>query len=107
MTARPTAGAGWRRTSTRTCWLTAFDAERGTFVRSYGSRHLDAALLLIPRTGFLPWDDPRAVGTVTAVRDELAADGLVRRYRAGEHTDGLPGTEGAFLACSFWLVDAE
>jgi GH15 family glucan-1,4-alpha-glucosidase len=90
--------------------IRGFDPVRTTFTQSYGSDELDAALLLIPRTGFLPPDDPRVIGTVEAVRRELStADGLVRRYptigkRAG--MDGLPGDEGAFVLCSFWLVDA-
>ena len=90
-----------------------FDADRGTFTQFYGSRGLDAALLLLPRLGFLPPDDPRIEGTVRAVQRELCEDGFVLRYRpdaeepggAGS-VDGLPGSEGAFLACSFWLVDA-
>ncbi|MFF3738242.1 glycoside hydrolase family 15 protein [Streptomyces sp. NPDC002566] len=84
-----------------------YDPERNTFTQYYGSRELDASLLLIPRVGFLPPDDPRVIGTVDAVRAELGHDGLVRRYsteRAG--VDGLPGDEGAFLACSFWLAQA-
>ncbi|MFD9409868.1 glycoside hydrolase family 15 protein [Streptomyces sp. NPDC059989] len=84
-----------------------YDAERGTFTQYYGSRELDAATLLIPRVGFLPSDDPRVVGTVDAVREELGRSGLVRRYSTeGPSVDGLPGDEGAFLACSFWLADA-
>jgi GH15 family glucan-1,4-alpha-glucosidase len=86
-----------------------FDAERNTFTQSYGSRELDAALLLIPRVGFLPPDDPRVIGTVEAVQRELTTDGFVERYATGddEHgVDGLPGREGAFLACSFWLAGA-
>ncbi|MGW0733085.1 glycoside hydrolase family 15 protein [Streptomyces sp. NPDC002851] len=85
-----------------------FDAVRGTFTQSYGSPELDASLLLIPRTGFLPPDDPRVVGTVEAVQRELVVDGLVRRYTAGRagSPDGLTGGEGAFLGCSFWLADA-
>ncbi|MFI9491761.1 glycoside hydrolase family 15 protein [Streptomyces halstedii] len=84
-----------------------YDPERNTFTQSYGSRQLDAAALLIVRTGFLPCDDPRVIGTVDAVRDELGADGLVRRYSTeGGSVDGLPGDEGAFVVCSFWLVDA-
>ncbi|MFB9237822.1 glycoside hydrolase family 15 protein [Plantactinospora siamensis] len=84
-----------------------FDADRNTFTQFYGSAGLDAALLLIPRTGFLPWTDSRVVGTVDAVRKELASGGFLLRYQP-EHdgVDGLPGGEGAFLACSFWLVDA-
>jgi GH15 family glucan-1,4-alpha-glucosidase len=80
-----------------------FDADRNTFTQSYGSRALDAALLLMPRAGFLPYDDPRVVGTVDAVQRELMQDGFLLRYRAD---DGLPGSEGVFLICSFWLVDA-
>ncbi|MFI7087672.1 glycoside hydrolase family 15 protein [Streptomyces anulatus] len=87
-----------------------FDKERNTFTQSYGSAELDASLLLLPRTGFLPADDPRVVGTVNAVLEELATpDGLVHRYptpEEGEGLDGLPGQEGAFLLCSFWAVDA-
>ncbi|KPI04631.1 glycoside hydrolase 15-related protein [Actinobacteria bacterium OK074] len=90
-----------------------YDAERNTFTQYYGSRGLDAALLLLPRVGFLPPDDPRIVGTVDAVRAELSHDGLVRRYSTegtgdteGTGLDGLPGEEGTFLVCSFWLADA-
>lgn len=85
-----------------------YDADRGTFTQFYGSKGLDAALLLIPQLGFLPWDDPRVVGTVDAVRRELVEEGLVLRYRpeVDSGVDGLPGAEGAFLACSFWLADA-
>ncbi|MER6049110.1 glycoside hydrolase family 15 protein [Streptomyces sp. NPDC001793] len=84
-----------------------YDAERGAFTQSYGSRELDAATLLIPRVGFLPGDDPRVVSTVDTVRRELSHDGLVRRYSTeGRSVDGLPGGEGAFLVCSFWLADA-
>ncbi|MFJ5722881.1 glycoside hydrolase family 15 protein [Streptomyces sp. NPDC093149] len=84
-----------------------FDPVRNTFTQSYGSRNLDAATLLIARTGFLPPDDPRMIGTVDAVREELGSGCLVRRYSTdGSSIDGLPGSEGAFLACSFWLADA-
>ncbi|MER6998369.1 glycoside hydrolase family 15 protein [Streptomyces sp. NPDC000410] len=85
-----------------------FDPERNTFTQSYGSRELDAATLLIPRVGFLPPDDPRVIGTVDAVRAALGHDGLIRRYsvRGGSAVDGLPGSEGTFLVCSFWMVDA-
>jgi GH15 family glucan-1,4-alpha-glucosidase len=84
----------------------AFDAERNTFTQAYGSRALDAALLLIPRVGFLPATDPRVLGTIAAVRRELSDGGLVRRYSTSETDDGLKGSEGLFIACSFWLVDA-
>jgi GH15 family glucan-1,4-alpha-glucosidase len=83
-----------------------FDAARGTFTQSYGSEELDAAALLIPVLGFLPPDDPRVVGTVDAVLEDLYRDGFVLRYRTGDVGDGLPPGEGAFLPCSFWLVDA-
>jgi GH15 family glucan-1,4-alpha-glucosidase len=82
-----------------------FDAKANTFVQSYGSKDLDAALLFIPMIGFLPPDDPRVLGTVKAIERELMHDGLVRRYRNCGEVDGLPGDEGMFLACSFWLCD--
>ncbi|MER6531422.1 glycoside hydrolase family 15 protein [Streptomyces sp. NPDC001508] len=87
-----------------------FDPQRNTFTQFYGSAELDAAVLLIPRVGFLPADDPRVVGTVEAVRRELSTpEGFVRRYATvGEQdgVDGLSGDEGAFLLCNFWMVDA-
>jgi len=85
-----------------------YDPGRGTFTQFYGSEGLDAALLLIPQVGFLPWHDARVIGTVNAVQRELVEDGFILRYRPGADggVDGLPGAEGAFLACSFWLVDA-
>jgi GH15 family glucan-1,4-alpha-glucosidase len=79
-----------------------YDEARGTFVQAFGDDALDAAVLRLPAIGFLPYDDPRMVTTVEAVRAELAEDGLLRRYRVD---DGLPGTEGAFLPCTFWLVE--
>lgn len=82
-----------------------YDAERNTFVQSYGSRHLDASLLMIPLVGFLPAHDPRVQGTVEAVQRHLCRDGFVLRYDAEEGVDGLPGGEGTFLLCTFWLVD--
>ncbi|MDX3074448.1 glycoside hydrolase family 15 protein [Streptomyces sp. MI02-7b] len=84
-----------------------FDKERNTFTQYYGSRELDAATLLIPQVGFLPVTDHRVIGTVDAVRTELDHGGFVRRYTLEDSSvDGLPGSEGAFLACSFWLADA-
>jgi GH15 family glucan-1,4-alpha-glucosidase len=83
-----------------------FDASLGSFVQSYGSTELDASLLQMPIVGFLPADDPRVVGTVAAIERDLMADGFVLRYRSETAPDGLPAGEGAFLACSFWLVDA-
>jgi GH15 family glucan-1,4-alpha-glucosidase len=82
-----------------------FDPELGSFVQSYGSKQLDASLLLIPLVGFLPPSDPRVLGTVKAIERRLIKDGLVLRYDTEESEDGLPPGEGAFLACSFWLVD--
>jgi GH15 family glucan-1,4-alpha-glucosidase len=83
----------------------AFDVDRNAFVQSYGSQALDASLLLIPITGFLPYDDPRVLGTVEAIERELTVDGFVMRYSTAEAHDGLPPGEGVFLACSFWMVD--
>jgi GH15 family glucan-1,4-alpha-glucosidase len=83
----------------------AFDTEFGSFVQAYGSRSLDASLLLLPLVGFLPPTDPRIIGTVKAIEQRLMADGFVCRYDTGKVADGLPPGEGAFLACSFWLAD--
>lgn len=83
-----------------------FDAELGSFVQSYGSKWLDGSLLLIPTTGFLPPDDPRILGTIRAVEGRLLQDGFVMRHDPAEVETGLAHGEGAFLACSFWLVDA-
>jgi GH15 family glucan-1,4-alpha-glucosidase len=87
-----------------------FDSARNAFTQSYGSPLLDASLLRIPLVGFLPPDDPRVVGTVAAIERELLVDGFVCRYQqqpepSGGTVDGLPPGEGAFLPCSFWLVD--
>ncbi|MFF9399529.1 MULTISPECIES: glycoside hydrolase family 15 protein [unclassified Streptomyces] len=86
-----------------------YDEERNTFTQSYGSKELDASLLLIPQMGFLPPDDKRVIGTIEAIQRELSTeDGFVLRYPThGEDAgvDGLEGDEGAFLACSFWLAD--
>jgi GH15 family glucan-1,4-alpha-glucosidase len=82
-----------------------YDAELGSFTQSYGSKHLDASLLLIPLVGFLPATDPRVRGTIDAVQRDLMHHGFVLRYRSEEEVDGLPPGEGVFLPCSFWLVD--
>jgi GH15 family glucan-1,4-alpha-glucosidase len=82
-----------------------FDPKLNTFVQSFGEARLDASLLLIPIVGFLPPDDPRVAGTVAAVERALLREGFVMRYDTGTAVDGLPPGEGAFLACSFWLVD--
>jgi GH15 family glucan-1,4-alpha-glucosidase len=83
-----------------------FDTQRNTFVQHYGGQGLDAALLLIAQVGFLPPHDPRFRGTVEAIERDLVEDGFVLRYRADKASDGLPGPEATFLACSFWLADA-
>ncbi|HWA79825.1 MAG TPA: glycoside hydrolase family 15 protein [Acetobacteraceae bacterium] len=82
-----------------------FDTKRNSFTQSYGSSALDASLLMIPAVGFLPADDPRVIGTVAAIEQELLVDGFVLRYRTEAGVDGLPPGEGVFLACSFWLAD--
>ncbi|HEY8581247.1 MAG TPA: glycoside hydrolase family 15 protein [Beijerinckiaceae bacterium] len=82
-----------------------FDPALNSFVQSYGSKALDASLLLIPLVGLLPATDPRVQGTVAAIERRLLRDGFVLRYDTGETDDGLHGDEGAFLACSFWLAD--
>jgi GH15 family glucan-1,4-alpha-glucosidase len=83
-----------------------FNREIGSFVQSYGSRELDASLLLLATMGFLPPSDPRIRGTVEAIERRLLVDGFVLRYDTAAGVDGLPVGEGAFLACSFWLADA-
>jgi GH15 family glucan-1,4-alpha-glucosidase len=84
----------------------AFDVERGCFVQAFGSKQLDASLLLMPSTGFLPASDPRVRGTIEAIERHLTRDGFVMRYDTEKTDDGLPAGEGVFLACSFWLADA-
>jgi GH15 family glucan-1,4-alpha-glucosidase len=83
-----------------------YDRERRTFTQYYGSKELDASVLNIPLVGFLPGTDERVTGTIDAVTRELGRDGFVSRYSTAETDDGLPGDEGQFLACSFWLVSA-
>jgi GH15 family glucan-1,4-alpha-glucosidase len=86
-----------------------YDGRRGTFVQFYGGQELDASLLRMPAVGFLPGNDPRVTGMVDAISRDLAVgDGLLLRYSpsARGSVDGISGDEGAFLACSFWLVDA-
>lgn len=82
-----------------------YDAQRNTFVQYYGTNAVDAALLQLPQIGFVEADDPRMLGTVQAIEDDLMVEGLLLRYRAESGVDGLPGTEHPFLACSFWLVE--
>ncbi len=82
-----------------------FSAEKQAFTQYYGTDALDASVLMIPLVGFLPPSDPRVKSTIEAIERELVMDGFVRRYQNEAGVDGLPGTEGAFLACSFWLAD--
>jgi GH15 family glucan-1,4-alpha-glucosidase len=105
--------ARWRRiagTIKREVCQKGYNAARGAFTQYYGADQLDAAVLLIPDVGFLAPDDPRVVSTMRVLQRELAPEGLLRRYElpAGgtSEVDGLAGSEGAFLACSFWLANA-
>lgn len=82
-----------------------FDAQHNAFMQYYGARHTDASLLMLPLVGFLPATDPRMLGTVALIEQELMRDGFVERYRTDDNVDGLPGGEGVFLVCSFWLAD--
>jgi GH15 family glucan-1,4-alpha-glucosidase len=83
-----------------------FDTRQNSFVQFYGSDHLDASLLMIPLVGFLPAKDPRVLGTVKAIERKLMSkDGFVGRYTSGQHVDGLPEGEGAFLPCTLWMAD--
>jgi GH15 family glucan-1,4-alpha-glucosidase len=83
-----------------------YNQRLGAFVQSYGSEQLDASLLLMPFTGFLPPEDPRVKGTLKAIEGKLMSGGLVARYNTAESPDGLPPGEGTFLACTFWMVGA-
>lgn len=81
-----------------------FSKEVNSFVQYFGSKDLDSSLLLLPMFGFLPADDPRIKATVAAIEENLLEDGMVARYSTRTNVDGLPGGEGKFIACSFWLV---
>jgi GH15 family glucan-1,4-alpha-glucosidase len=99
----------WRKTREVICDEVrerGYDKELGTFTQAYGSKQLDANLLLLPCVGFLPCTDPRIERTIAAVERRLLVDGFVMRYSTDDVEDALPPGEGAFLACSFWLVDA-
>jgi GH15 family glucan-1,4-alpha-glucosidase len=82
-----------------------FDRKRNTYTQFYGSAGVDASLLQLPQVGYLSPDDPRMLGTVAAIEDELLRDGLLMRYSTESGVDGLPAGENPFLACSFWLVE--
>ncbi len=108
-TAEPTVLRRWseiREQIHRDVCEKGFSQKLNSFTQIYGSEQLDASLLLIPQVGFLPWDDPRIVGTVEAIEKNLMSDGFVLRYRTESTDDGLPPGEGVFLACSFWMVSA-
>jgi GH15 family glucan-1,4-alpha-glucosidase len=83
-----------------------FDAERGTFTQHYATTEVDASLLMLPLVGFVEADDPRMLGTIRAIEEDLMRDGFLLRYRTETGVDGLGGDEHPFLACSFWLVSA-
>jgi GH15 family glucan-1,4-alpha-glucosidase len=101
--------AAWRKLRDKICREVCergYDRSRRTFTQYYGSKTLDASLLMMAQVGFLPAKDERIAGTVAAIERELLHDGLVRRYSEdSEHVDGLPPGEGVFLPCSFWLAD--
>jgi GH15 family glucan-1,4-alpha-glucosidase len=82
-----------------------FDKKKDAFTQAYGTEHLDASLLRMPLEGFLPVDDPRIQGTIRAIEEHLINKTFVFRYYPSHEVDGLPGSEGAFILCSFWLVD--
>jgi GH15 family glucan-1,4-alpha-glucosidase len=82
-----------------------FDRSRNTYTQYYGSTGVDASLLLLSQIGYIAADDPRMLGTVAAIEEELLHDGLLMRYRTESGVDGLPAGEHPFLACSFWLVE--
>jgi GH15 family glucan-1,4-alpha-glucosidase len=101
--------ARWKRVRTRIHTQVCdkgYDPERKTFTQYYGSKELDSAVLMIPLVGFLPGDDERVSGTLDALMNELGHDGFLSRYSTAQTDDGLSGSEGQFLACSFWLVSA-
>jgi GH15 family glucan-1,4-alpha-glucosidase len=99
----------WRELRDRVCeevLSRGYDADRNTFVQHYDTKEVDAALLMLPMVGFVDGDDPRMLGTLDAIEQDLMRDGLVLRYRTESGVDGLSGAEHPFLACSFWLVTA-
>ncbi|MBV8271999.1 MAG: glycoside hydrolase family 15 protein [Cupriavidus sp.] len=105
----PGPASHWRvlRDAIRAEVLThGFNQKRNSFVQIFGGNTTDASLLLLPMVGFIDGKDPRMLGTIRAIEDELLANGLVRRYLPSRTPDGLPGEELSFLACSFWLADA-
>lgn len=105
----PADREGWLRTRDaiyEEIMARGWDAERGAFVQAFGSRALDASVLLMPLVFFLSPTDPRMLSTLEAIQRELVADSLVHRYDPRSAPDGLPGQEGTFSICTFWLVEA-
>ena len=107
------AGSNWRAIRdeiNREVCEQGYDSVRGAFMQYYGAAELDASVLLISDVGFLPADDPRVVSTMKVLQRDLMRDGFLRRYElptgGTSAVDGLAGSEGAFLACSFWLANA-
>ncbi len=81
------------------------DPDRNCFTQYYGSKAMDASLLMIPQVGFLPMDDDRIINTIHAVEEDLSDNGFILRYKAEATDDGLKGSEGTFIMCSFWMVE--
>jgi GH15 family glucan-1,4-alpha-glucosidase len=82
-----------------------YDPDRNTYVQAFRSKEVDASLLQLAQVGYCDWNDPRMLGTVRAIEEDLLRDGLLMRYRTETGVDGLPPGEHPFLACSFWLVE--
>jgi len=95
-----------RETIHRDVCRNGYDADRQTFVQTYGGPELDASMLRMPVVGFLPPDDPRVLSTISAIEQDLVVDGLVKRCGTKSSKQDLSQGEGVFLACSFWLADA-
>src|ERR1044071_6541774 len=96
-----------RRRQIRRAILThGYNRQIGAFVQVFGGRALDASALAIPRVGFLRPNDPRVLSTVERIAAELTENGLLRRYQTDQTDDGLPDSEGTFVLCTFWMVDA-
>ena len=102
---RASGGGCATRCATRSS-STGYDPERNTFTQHYDTDEVDASLLVLSDVGFIDGDDPRMLGTIKAVEEDLMRDGLLLRYRTESGVDGLSGDEHPFLACSFWLVSA-
>jgi pentatricopeptide repeat protein len=96
----------WKKARDEACRMIekkGYDKKRGVFIQAFGRSEMDSALLLLPMTGFVEYDDERMIRTTDAIREDLEEDGLLRRYRSG--SDGMRTREGTFLPCSLWLVE--